>query len=253
MIALAYKQRHQDMNDITGIAEGVLHPEDVLYPESLKNILGKHAPADLYFKGNLSLLNKYGVGFCGSRNASEKGLVTAKDCSEQVAKHSLTIISGYAAGVDMTAHRTALESGGETIIVLPEGIGHFTIKKDLRDIWDWSRVLVLSQFKPSEIWQAYRAMTRNQVIIALSRAMIVIEAQEKGGTIEAGKSALKLDMPLFVAEYEDMQRTPGNSLLLQLGANKLSKNRLEGRAKLDLLFSKIENFSFSKHNQFNLL
>lgn len=259
MIALAYKQKQHDISDTSGIDSGVLRPADSTYPENLKNILSKHAPTELYFMGNLSLLKKAGVGFCGSRNASDKGLETAKDCAEQVAKSDATVISGYAAGVDMAAHYTALQSGGATIIVLPEGIEHFRIKKEIRNVWDWSRVLVLSQFKPNEIWQAYRAMSRNQVIIALSRAMIVIEAQEKGGTIEAGKSALKLHMPLFVAEYEEenMKHTPGNSVLLEMGALKLKKSRLEGRAKLSSLFETMANFShqslLSHPNQFNLI
>jgi len=257
VIALAYKQKQHDMNDTTGIEKGVLRLEDAAYPENLKTILNKQTPEELYFVGNLSLLGKAGVGFCGSRNASEKGLETAKDCAEQVAKSDATVISGYASGVDMMAHYTALKSGGATIIVLPEGIDHFRVKKDLRDIWDWSRVLVLSQFKPNEIWQAYRAMNRNQVIIALSKAMIVIEAQEKGGTIEAGKSALKLHMPLFVAEYEDMACTPGNSVLLEMGAFKLKKNKNEGRAQLSSLFDTMANFSyknpFSNQNQLNLI
>ena len=48
-------------------------------------------------------------------------------------------------------------------------------------MWDWDRVLVVSQFQPDEPWKAFRAMTRNQLIIALSRVMIVIEAGENGG------------------------------------------------------------------------
>ncbi len=252
---MAYKHKQHELVDTSGVEQGVLHRGDSLYPNSVTSILGRNAPQELHFLGNLALLQKHGVGFCGSRNASDKGIATAKDCAEQVSGHGLVVISGYASGVDMTAHATTLESGGSTIIVLPEGIGHFRIKKDLRHLWDWSRVLVLSQFKPDEIWQAYRAMTRNQLIIALSRAMVVIEAQEKGGTVEAGKSALKLETPLFVAEYEDMQRTPGNSLLLQLGANKLNRTRTEGRAKMDLLFDRVDKFPFSQHVQpslFNL-
>lgn len=257
MAESAHHSKCRDSSDMDRINCGVLRLEDASYPENLKAVLGKKAPATLYFLGNLSLLKNPGVGFCGSRNASEKGLETAKDCAEQVAKNGSVVISGYASGVDMMAHHIALESGGATIIVMPEGIEHFKIKQGLRDVWDWSRVLVLSQCKPHEVWKAYHAMNRNQVIIGLSRAMIVIEAQEKGGTIEAGKSALKLHMPLFVAEYSDMQRTPGNSTLLQLGAFSLKKNRSEGRARLTSLFDTVKTFSHEKsaaqHNQLVLI
>lgn len=250
---MARQKKYSDVNDADGIDEGVLHLDDSLYPVSLKQILGKHAPTALYYKGNLALLMKQGVGFCGSRNASDKGLDTAKDCAEQVADESLVVISGNASGVDLVAHRTALEKGGSTILVLPEGMNHFRIKKELRDMWDWPRVLVITQFKPTEIWQAYRAMTRNQVIIGLSKAMIVIEAQEKGGTIEAGKSALKLKVPLFVAEYQDMTHTPGNVRLLEMGAATLKKRQSAGRAKLTSLFEVIENFKKTEATRINQL
>lgn len=67
----------------------------------------------------------------------------------------------------------------ELFFVLPEGINHFRIKKILAGFWDWNRVLVISQFEPEDSWQTFRAMTRNQLIIALSHAMVVIEASEK--------------------------------------------------------------------------
>lgn len=256
MSAVAHKAEYPDPCDTQGVARGVLCSENGSYPQSLKEILGKKSPATLNFIGNTSLLEKAGVGFCGSRNASDKGLETARDCAEQIAGGGFNVISGYAPGVDMAAHHTALAVGGTTIIVLPEGIEHFRVKKALHGVWDWSKVLVLSHCKPHEIWQAYHAMNRNQIIIALSKAMIVIEAQEKGGTIEAGKSALKLRMPLFVAEYGDMDRTPGNDLLLQHGGVGLRKSKSEGRAKLSSLFGAIERFSypvFASESQLNLI
>jgi DNA processing protein len=214
---------------------------DVLYPKKLLDVLGSKAPQHIYYKGNLAILADKSVGFCGSRNASEKGLETAQDCSTQIASEWIAVISGYAAGVDLRAHRAALEAGGHTIFVLPEGIEHFRIKKELKDVWDWSRVLVISQFEPSATWQAFRAMDRNNVIVALSDAMIVIEAGEKGGTIEAGRSALRLKRPLFVAEYEDMANALGNNELLKKGAKRLRRSSLSNRASLKSLLSEIAN------------
>lgn len=61
-------------------------------------------------------------------------------------------------------------------------------------------------------------MTRNETIIALSRAMIVIEAGPTGGTLAAGLSTLAAGKPLFVAVYEHMDETaPGNAHLLERG------------------------------------
>ncbi len=217
----------------------MINREEDLYPQKLCVVLGSKAPQTIYYKGNLSILEDKAVGFCGSRHASSKGLETAEDCATQIAAEGITVISGYAAGVDMQAHRAALESGGNTVMVLPEGIEHFRIKRDLKDIWDWSRVLVISHFPPNAVWQAYRAMDRNNIIVALSDAMIVIEAGERGGTIEAGRSTLRLHRPLYVAEYEDMGTALGNDELLKKGATRLRKSNSTNKASLKSLLSEI--------------
>lgn len=221
---------------------------DDSYPLRLCDVLGDKAPKFLHMMGNVDLLKKKGVGFCGSRKVTLKGIETAVDCSQQAAKNNVVVISGNAAGVDFSAHYTALASGGETIIVLPEGINNFRIKSDLKEVWDWERVLVISQFNPNEPWAAYRAMARNLVIIALSGAMIVIEAGEKGGTLHAGESTLKLGLPLFVAEYQDMTiDAKGNALLLAAGANKLAKSVSTNKAGMKRVFEAIQTEYVSPH------
>jgi predicted Rossmann fold nucleotide-binding protein DprA/Smf involved in DNA uptake len=76
-------------------------------------------------------------------------------------------------------------------------------------------------------------MTRNELIIALSQVMIVIEAGSSGGTLSAGKSTLSAGKPLFVAVYERMDSdAPGNAFLLDNGATRLTKSRSTGRANL---------------------
>jgi DNA processing protein len=183
--------------------------------------------------GNLALLDTLGLGFCGSRKASEKGIAVAVDCAEQAVQAGFTVISGNAAGVDLAAHHTALAQGGTTILVLAEGIDRFRIRQDLRPVWDWGRALVISQFPPTATWQAYRAMERNDVIIALSRAMIVVEAGETGGTLAAGLRTLQVGKPLFVADYENIDHVaPGNAQLLARGAMRLRRSRETGRANV---------------------
>lgn len=220
-----------------------INPTDPEYPAAAKAAFPKSAPV-IYCAGNVSLLRKLGVGICGSRKSSDKGLEAVKDCADQIAKSGVLVISGNAAGIDLAAHRTALESGGNTILVLPEGIHHFRIRKELRDVWDWNRVLVVSQFEPDAPWSIYRAMERNRVIIALSSAMIVVEAGETGGTVNAGLSTLKAGKPLYVAVYEDMPSSaPGNERLLQLGGKRVFKSRTSGRAKMVELFNALTSVS----------
>lgn len=213
---------------------------DTAYPERVKLVMGNKAPDHLYMMGNLELLKMPGIGFCGSRKSSDKGLETARDCAEQSAANNIVVVSGNAAGVDFEAHYNSLKSGGKTIFVLPEGINHFRIKKAFEPVWNWENTLIISQFEPDEIWQSFRAMTRNQLIIALSRVMIVIEAGEKGGTLNAGMETLKSGLPLFVAEYQDMSEdAKGNKILLDKGAHKLAKSRSTNRANLTKVIEKM--------------
>ena len=222
--------------------------DSALYPKRVKILLGKKAPKHLDMVGNLDLLNLDSIGFCGSRKTSEQGIEMIQDCAKQSAKGDVSVISGNAAGVDFVAHYRSLEEGGKTILVLPEGINHFRVRQDLRPVWDWERVLVISQFEPDESWQVFRAMTRNQLLVALSKVMVVIEAGEKGGTLNAGEVALKAKVPLFVAKYQDMSvNARGNQILLNKGALTLVKDEETNRAGLEEVFEKMREEEFPEN------
>lgn len=196
------------------------------YPESLKKFLGTNTPPVLSLIGNTDLIKKKKVAFSGSRNVSDKGINITEDTVKSLVENDLTIVSGYAKGVDFTAHYTALKSGGSTIIVLPEGINHFRIKKEYKEVWDWDRVLVISEFQPNERWMASRAMKRNNTIIALSDIIMVIEAGQTGGSLDAGLKTLDMRKPLFVPQYGEVpESAEGNITLLNKGASPLKMNK----------------------------
>jgi DNA processing protein len=196
------------------------------YPESLRSLLGSQAPPLLFLWGNGDLLERPSVGFCGSRKASEKGLAVAAECAEEFAKHSINVVSGYASGVDMKASCAALASGGTTTIVLAEGALHFRVKREIRDLMDERKVLVLSQFLPSIPWSIHNAMQRNRIICALSRAMLLIEARNRSGSMAAGRECLRMRIPLFAAVYEGSPETAeGNREILAAGGKPLYKKK----------------------------
>ncbi|MFW5836581.1 MAG: DNA-processing protein DprA [Desulfovibrionaceae bacterium] len=207
------------------------------YPAMLAATLGDKAPAALHARGAVDLLEKPCVGFCGSRNVTEKGLDIARDCAEQAVQAGMVVVSGNARGVDRAAHRAALEHGGTTILVLPEGLDNFRVHGELAPWWDWERTLVLSQFQPGQAWKSWNAMARNKTILGLVQAMIVIEAGEKGGTLDAGKQALRLGVPLFVAHRTDMeQASKGGRMLLEQGGVRLNKSQRLGQADMPAVF-----------------
>lgn len=206
------------------------------YPKSLMTILRQNTPTVLSCIGNLSLLNMTKIGFGGSRKASEKGLWIAGDCVSQLVEKNICVVSGYAGGIDMAAHRAALQHGGNTIIVLPEGIDGFYIKESIRECWDWNRVLVVSEFMPHDNWTASRAMRRNNTIIALCDAMCVVEAGDTGGSLDAGLKSINMGRPLFVPIFANIpDSAKGNPILLSKGARPITKKRQTSRVNIDVM------------------
>ena len=179
----------------------ILTENQAEYPQQLKSKLGNKCPPLLFVRGNKELLNTVSVGFCGSRKASEKGLSIAANCSKQLAERNVTVISGYATGTDLAAHKSAIEHGGNTIFVLAEGILRSAIKKEIQPYLSDSNHVFISQFMPNTTWNAGNAMRRNGTIIGLSRAMILVESGKTGGTFAAGEEALRVGCPLFVIDF----------------------------------------------------
>ncbi|MBM7784428.1 DNA-processing protein DprA [Tenggerimyces flavus] len=176
------------------------------------------APPALFYRGPRTLLGQPGIGVCGSRQASSHGLAAAGACAQVAVARGLTVVSGYARGVDTAAHLGALERGGNTVIVLAEGIQCFKHKAALSRSWDHDRAVVVSQFAPSQAWRADAAMIRNDTIVGLSRAMVVVEARERGGTFNAGLRGLALGRDVFALDLGVGGDSLGSALLTQRGA-----------------------------------
>lgn len=210
------------------------------YPRFLIQTQRDQCPPILFAKGNIDLLNSPSVGFCGSRKTSLKGLNIAQNCVKQLVDKQYTIVSGYASGTDITAHRKALQCGGNTIFVLAEGILRFSIKRDVKDLLDEKNHVFISQFLPSVTWNASNAMKRNSVIIGLSRAMVLIESSKTGGTFAAGEEALRVKCPLFVIDYAQPESTAeANRYFIKSGGIPIRKSN--GSPSLDKLFDVIDN------------
>jgi DNA processing protein len=260
-ISSFYKNQEEVENLLKSLEERnirLISYYDSNYPRFLLKNLGGRSPLLLSVLGNTDLLEKKSVGFCGSRKASEKGLRVAYDCAEQLANLGVNVVSGYASGVDAETHKAALmQNQGTTAIILPEGILNFRVKRELKNLWDWSRVVVVSEFLPHAKWSVGNAMQRNKTICGLSSAMILIEARTTGGSIAAGRDCLRMGLPLFAAIYEGMPETAtGNQELLGQGAIQLAKSRSTQRANIKRVLrviQKSETFDSSSNTQLSLI
>lgn len=218
------------------------------YPEHLGQARGEDAPAVVFATGNLDLLRRGAVGFCGSRKASERGLEITEECARSVAGHGLNVVSGYAHGVDLAAHRGALAAGGTTTLVLAEGILHFRLKRDIKSVVNESNFVAMSEFPPSLPWSGRNAMARNHTICGLSQAMILVESGAEGGTFECGKAALDQHCPLFVVDYAQRpDSAEGNAFFLERGARALRRSR-SGRANLQPVIDEVRRVDAAPKN-----
>lgn len=199
--------------------------DDEMYPKLLKERLKNNAPPVLFCKGYLPLLQAKNVAIVGSRNVDSLILDYVKKISKVLANEGYNIVSGYAKGVDTNAHLGALEINGTTSIILSMGLNQFKIKKELQNHDIEHNVLFISQFMPNEKWSGRNAMARNKVVCSISDAVIVIasgpEKDSEGkmsGTFEAGKTAIKLKIPLFVLSPTKLNSNfVGNKKLIDLG------------------------------------
>ena len=179
----------------------IVMENDKSYPQQLIKSLGNKCPPILFVQGNTNILNKKSIGFCGSRKVSQKGLSITYECAKQLVFKNVVVVSGYAAGTDLAAHKSALQNSGETIFVLAEGILRKTYKGEIKELLNSENHVFVSQFVPNLAWNAGNAMKRNRIIIGLTKAMILVESGKKGGTFAAGEETLSVHHPLFVIDF----------------------------------------------------
>jgi DNA processing protein len=179
------------------------------------------APPVLWYRGTLECLNQPVVAIVGSRAASSVALETARRLATDLASRGITVASGLARGVDSAAHRGALETG-KTIAVLGSGVDRIYPHEhvELADRIAQSG-FVASEYPPGTPPLAFHFPMRNRLISGLSRAVVVIEASDKSGSlITAGCAA---------EQGRDVMAVPGNVLS---GRNKGGHALLRDGAKI---------------------
>lgn len=204
--------------------------DDERYPINVIERLKENAPPVLFCKGYLPLLNSESISIVGSRDVSDYGILLTKRIANRLSTSGYNVTSGFAKGVDTSAHIGALENNGTTIMVLSYGFNHLSIKKDIKE-FNWERnTLFISQFMPYEKFSGQNAMIRNKLVCSLSKAIIVIssgpERDSSGkmsGTYDAGLTALKYKIPLFILNPALLNPAPqGNIDLIKIGGIPLS-------------------------------
>lgn len=157
------------------------------------------APGALFAWGDTECLQRPTIGIVGTRGASTYGRAVAHKFAEAFVKAGATVVSGGALGIDAAAHKGALTAGGATVAVLANGVDkvypavHRSLFQQIRN-----QGCLVSQFAMGVMPTPYRFLMRNQVIAALSRVLVVIEAPERSGALSTAHAANDLGRDVFV-------------------------------------------------------
>ena len=156
--------------------------KDPLYPEKLKHCLD--SPILLFESGNVVLRNKRIISIVGTRKVTTYGVAFCKQLIDELAPLNPIIVSGFAYGVDITAHRAAIDNQLQTIGCLAHGLNQIypkTHKKYVERVKDNGGFL--TEFWSNDPFDRTNFLKRNRVIAGISEATVVIESAEKGGSL----------------------------------------------------------------------
>jgi|RhiMethySRZTD1v2_1073278.scaffolds.fasta_scaffold22954_10 DNA processing protein len=161
-------------------------------------------PPALWYRGSLDCLDQPAVAIVGSRAASLTAMETARRLAAELASRGITVVSGLARGVDSAAHRGALEHG-RTIAVLGSGVDHIYPSEHAALAEQITTTgLVVSEYPPGTMPLPFHFPMRNRLISGLSRAVVVIEASDKSGSLITASCAAE--------QGRDVMAVPGNVL-----------------------------------------
>ena len=186
------------------------------YPINLQNCIDDPI---LFFKdGNIDLSNSNIISVVGTRNMSSYGRDFTNKLIEDLKEYNPIIVSGFAYGVDICAHQAAVKNNLQTIAVLAHGFEHIYPKVHKKYI---NQVNKNGGFI-SEFWSEDKPLRenflrRNRIVAGISKATIIIESAEKGGSLVTANIANSYDRDVFAL--------PGRATdIYSKGCNNLIKN-----------------------------
>ncbi len=198
-------------------------PADAEYPRLLLEI--PSPPPVLYYRGQVKLQENQGilplVAIVGTRHPTEYGRRWTRKISATLAQYGFTVVSGMAAGIDGEAHNACLEAGGRTIAVLGTGVD-IVYPYSNRQLYERisDRGLILSEYSAGTKPDRGNFPARNRIIAGLSRAVLVMEAPKKSGSLITARFANDFGRNIYALPNSlDNQQSLGCLELLNRGAN----------------------------------
>ena len=181
----------------------VIRAASKMYPPLLRTIVDP--PPILWARGQLDVLLRPGVAIVGSRAASSYALEVAARLATDLASRGVIVVSGLARGVDGAAHRGCLEGGGATVGVLGSGLNRiYPAEHDELAATICANGTLISEHGPGVPPLPEHFPLRNRLISGISLGVVVVEANEKSGSLITARCALD--------QGRDVMAVPGSVL-----------------------------------------
>jgi len=206
-----------------GVSVFTVHDEG--YPARLKEIYDY--PPVLYVKGKILPEDEWCLSVVGTRRTTVYGRQVTEEIVTDLARNSITIVSGLARGIDSIAHKSALEAGGRTISVFACGLDTVYPPENA----DLARRIcengaVVSEYPLGTKPRPDNFPRRNRIMSGLSLGVLVVEAGESSGAIITANMALEQDREVFAIPGSILSPVSrGTNHLIQEGAKLVSDYR----------------------------
>lgn len=198
------------------------------FPSALREIADP--PRELYLRGELPDENEYVfLTVVGSRKYSRYGKEACEKLIAGLRGYPIVIISGLALGMDGIVHRAALDNNLPTIAVPGSGIHpnviHPRTNSQLAEEILKAGGAILSEYEPEfrpTIWSFPR---RNRIMAGLSKAVLIIEAEDKSGTLVTARLALEYNRDVLAVPGEIFSpNASGTNRLIRQGATPITSS-----------------------------
>jgi DNA processing protein len=163
------------------------------------------------------------VAVVGTRKPTPHGESLTRDIVRELARAGVVIVSGLAYGIDVLAHRTALEAGGETIAVLPSDLDKIypaAHQKTAQQITE--KGCLITEYSDNKAPRAYDFLSRNRIIAALADLVWIPEASERSGSLNTARHAKNMNVMVSASPGRPSDAmSAGTNQLLQRGDAKV--------------------------------
>ncbi|MCA3560964.1 MAG: DNA-protecting protein DprA [Aestuariivirga sp.] len=211
------------MADAQKIGARFLCSIEPAYPALLRT--ADSAPPVLCVKGDERLFAKSGIAIVGARNASALARKFTRQLAREIGAEGHVIVSGLARGIDTAAHEAAIETG--TIAVVAGGLDViYPPENEALHAAICARGAIVSEQAPGTEPKADFFPRRNRIISGLSRALIVVEAALRSGSLITARFAAEQGREVFAAPGSPLDpRCEGTNRLIRDGATLLMSSR----------------------------